>query len=266
MRQIKIYTVDAFTDVPFRGNTCAACVLPDWPDDVVLQRIATQNMFSETAFIVERTAGPELRWFSISQEVDFCGHGTLSAGYVYLTHVMPDLAEVTFTTRRYGLLPVKKDGALFQITVPVKLPTDSIFDEAVFAALGGPKPIEMVNSVRGDLLVVYASEADVGAVAPRFETLMACGYYGYVLTAPGENADYVYRYFSPRMPGVWEDPVNGASQSVLAPFWAGKLGKQNLHGQAASRRGGDIYCTYTSGETVTIGGKVTLYFKGELAI
>lgn len=68
------------------------------------------------------------------------------------------------------------------------------------------------------------------------------------------------------MTNVWEDPVNGASQSVLAPYWAERLGKPELHGQAVSTRGGDVYCKYQGGQTVTIGGKVSPYLRGELSL
>lgn len=259
------FVVDAFTDVPFRGNTCAVCIFPEWPEDDLLQNIAIQNQVSETAFIVPRKgSNPELRWFTVSQEVDFCGYGTLSAGFVYLTQREPSQSEVTFSTRRYGLLPVKKTGDLFQIEVPVKKPLEHVFDESVFAALGGLRPETMMTSERGDLLIIYASEEDVRCVTPRFQELMATGYYGYVLTSPGKKADFAYRYFSPRLTNVWEDPVNGASLSVLTPFWAQKLGKPNLHGQAVSKRGGDVVCEYHGGSVVKIGGRVSPYLRGEI--
>jgi len=264
---IKIYTVDAFTDKLFRGNTCAVCIFPEWPDDSILQNIARQNLFSETAFIVPRkNANPELRWFAVSQEVDFCGYGTLSAGYVYLTHFAPKQSNVTFVTRRYGLLPVTRNDNFYQIEVPVKLPLEHIFNEDVYAALGKVSPETMVNSARGDLLIVYPKESDLRSISPNFLRLMATGYYGYILTSPGESADYSYRYFSPRMTNVWEDPVNGASQSVLAPFWAERLRKTSLHGQAASQRGGDVYCEYNGGNIVKIGGNVSPYLSGELTL
>lgn len=264
---IKIFTVDAFTDIPFRGNTCAVCIFPEWPEDNLLQRIAVQNQFAETAFIVPRAgANPELRWFTVSQEVDFCGYGTLSAGFVYLRHLAPSQTGVTFATRRYGLLPVEENDGLFQIEVPVKKPTEKLFDDAVFAALGGPRPEIMVDSERRDLLVVYRNEAEVRSVTPSFKALMEIGYYGYVLTSLSEKADFAYRYFSPRMTNVWEDPVNGASLSVLAPFWCKKLLKMDLHGQAVSTRGGDVYCKYAGGPTIKIGGRVSPYLIGELVL
>jgi PhzF family phenazine biosynthesis protein len=267
MQNIKIFTVDAFTDQSFRGNTCAVCIFHEWPDDLVLQGIAAQNLFAETAFIVPHENGdPELRWFTVSQEVDFCGYGTLSAGYVYLTYIAPSQTDVTFTTRRYGPIPVKNNHGFFQIEVPVKPPLKEIFDNAVFAALGGPRPETMITSTRNDLLVVYRNETDVRSVAPDFAALMANPYYGFVLTGPGDRAHYAFRYFSPRMTNVWEDPVNGASQSVLAPYWAARLGQAELHGRAVSLRGGDVYCEYSGGDTVKIGGRVMPYLQGEIQL
>lgn len=264
---IKMYIVDAFTNMPFKGNTCAVCIFPEWPDDVTLQNIARQNLFAETAFIVPHNENyPELRWFTVSQEVDFCGYGTLSAGYVYLTSIATKQSHVTFSTRNYGLLPVTRNDDFYQIEVPVTLPREQLFNDDVYAALGGAHPETMLNSERGDLLVVYSKEVDIRVIVPDFLKLMETGYYGYILTSQGDSADYTYRYFSPRMTNVWEDPVNGGSQSVLAPFWANKLRKSKLHGQAASQRGGDIYCEYNEGNTVKIGGSVSPYLKGELTL
>lgn len=267
MENIKIYTVDAFSNKPFRGNTCAVCIFLEWPEDELLQKIAAQNLFAETAYIVDRQESePELRWFTVSQEVDFCGYGTLSAGYVYLTHINDEKSDVVFKTRSYGDLRVQKENGLYQIEAPAKQPLENIFNDSVFKALGGPRPQTMITSERGDLLIIYATEQDVRSVSPDFQKLMLHEYYGYVLTSPGAAADYAYRYFSPRMTNVWEDPVNGASQSVLSPYWSKQLGKTNLHGQAVSQRGGDVYCEYDGGQTVRIGGHVMPYLQGELTL
>lgn len=270
MAPVQIFTVDAFTTTPttrFRGNTCAVCILCAWPDDALLQSIAAQNLYAETAFIVPQADAPELRWFTVSQEVDFCGYGTLSAGYVYMKHIAPGTTRVIFSTRRYGRLPVEQKEEMYQIEVPVKPPTEEAFQESVYAALGGTCPVTMHKTARGDLLVVYATSTEVTAITPDFPQLMATGFYGYVLTAPGENGpDYVYRYFSPRMTNVWEDPVNGASHSALAPYWTERVGKTLVRAHAASARGGDVYCAYEGGATVKIGGYVSLYLQGEIFV
>ena len=267
MQEISIYTVDAFTDTLFCGNTCAVCLFPGWPEDQILQNVAAQNLFAETAFInLSSKPHPELRWFTVSQEVGFCGYGTLSAGYVYLNHINPNLQKITFSTRHYGLVPVKKRDNLYTIEVHVKKLQEPLFDEAVHESLGGTRPLTMIKSERGDLIILYANELDLIAISPDFPSLMKNHYHGYVLTSPSKSADYAYRYFSPRMPNVWEDPVNGASQSALAPYWVDRLGKSKVHGQAASRRGGDVYCEFKGGSTLEIGGKVAPYLHGRIVL
>lgn len=49
---MKQYIVDAFTDKLFAGNPAAVCVLDRWLSDELMQSIAIENNFSETAFTV----------------------------------------------------------------------------------------------------------------------------------------------------------------------------------------------------------------------
>lgn len=49
---MKQYIVDAFTDQLFCGNQAAVCVVDEWPTDRLMQDIAKENRFSETAFVV----------------------------------------------------------------------------------------------------------------------------------------------------------------------------------------------------------------------
>lgn len=238
-----------------------------WPDDILLQKIAKQNLFAETAFIVQKEKqNPELRWFTVSQEVDFCGYGTISAAFVFLNYVHKDANQVTFNTKNYGSISVVKDCSTFKIKVGPKPPLTNVFDKKVFEALSGEKP-EMKTTARGDILIIYDKEEDVLSIKPDFKKLMACGYYGYILTSSGSKSDYVYRYFSPRMTNVWEDPVNCASQTVLIPYWSERLKKQKLHGKSASERGGELFCeSHVKQDLVSIGGEVCLYQKGIIFI
>ena len=63
-QRIRFYQVDAFSKGPFTGNPAAVCLLEAWPEDSVLQRIATENNLSETAFVVRQPDGFGLRWFT----------------------------------------------------------------------------------------------------------------------------------------------------------------------------------------------------------
>ena len=81
---MKQYIVDAFTDTLFHGNQAAVCVMDEWISDGLMQSIANENNFSETAFTVKEGESYHLRWFTPGGEIDFCGHATLGSSYVYM--------------------------------------------------------------------------------------------------------------------------------------------------------------------------------------
>jgi PhzF family phenazine biosynthesis protein len=77
-----IVQIDAFTDRPFGGNPAAVCVLEELKDDIWMQNVAREMNLSETAFVVRRPDGFDLRWFAPLTEVDLCGHATLAAAHL----------------------------------------------------------------------------------------------------------------------------------------------------------------------------------------
>ncbi len=80
-----MYQVDAFTKELFRGNPAAVIVGKEWPDADLMQKIALENNLSETAFVkIIDSENYEIRWFTPTVEVDFCGHATLASAFVYL--------------------------------------------------------------------------------------------------------------------------------------------------------------------------------------
>lgn len=82
------------------------------------------------------------------------------------------------------------------------------------------------------------------------------------VTAPGEDYDFVSRFFCPGE-GVPEDPVTGSTHSMLIPYWSEKLGKTSLNARQVSYRGGDLRCEL-KGDRVLIAGQATLYLKGRI--
>ena len=127
----------------------------------------------------------------------------------------------------------------------------------------GVAPQEVLGSAE-DLLVVLDSEKTVREVQPDFLALARIECRGVIITARGERCDFVSRFFAPRL-GIPEDPVTGSSHSVLAPYWAGKLGKTDLHAFQVSKRGGELFCTH-AGERVKISGQAALYMEGTITI
>lgn len=82
MKSLSMYQVDAFASALFEGNPAAVCPLEHWLTDKEMQRIATENNLSETAFFVPEGDGFYIRWFTPNEEVALCGHATLASAYV----------------------------------------------------------------------------------------------------------------------------------------------------------------------------------------
>ena len=109
---IKQFIADAFTDKVFHGNPAAICLPERWPDEKLMQDIASENRLSETAFVVKENNGWKLRWFTPGGEIDLCGHATLATAFVLMNFVEPDLSEIEFSILS-GKLSVKKKNELY---------------------------------------------------------------------------------------------------------------------------------------------------------
>ena len=101
-------------------------------------------------------------------------------------------------------------------------------------------------------------------LAPDMRAVAALPTEAVICTAPSRSVDFVSRCFAPAL-GIDEDPVTGAAHTLLAPFWAARLGKPRLAARQISKRGGDLRCTLADGR-VTLGGHATLYLEGTLIV
>ena len=110
-----------------------------------------------------------------------------------------------------------------------------------------------------DLVAVFEEAETVRGLRPQMTQLSELGYRGVIVTAPGGGYDFESRFFGPAV-GVPEDPVTGSAHTKLAPYWAGRLGKNRLRARQLSARGGDLECT-VSGNRVLIAGQAVLYFS-----
>ena len=256
---IPIYQVDAFTMGPFSGNPAAVCPLDQWLDEATMQNIAAENNLAETAFIVARAEGYDLRWFTPAIEVDLCGHATLAAGYVVLNHLRPELESVSFETMS-GELIVTRDGERLSMDFPARAPTPASVTEAITDALG-VAPAEVHQS--RDTLVLYDDEATVRRLTPDQAKLLALDEgLGVIATAKGDEVDFVSRFFVPKA-GIAEDPVTGSAHCTLVPFWSERLGRTKLVARQVSPRGGELHCEHR-GERVIMSGRCTLFLTGSI--
>jgi predicted PhzF superfamily epimerase YddE/YHI9 len=234
--------------------------LDAWLPDEMLQAIAAENMFAETAFVVKEATGEadwELRWFTPATEVRLCGHATLASGHVLLARDGGD--SVTFRTRKAGVLEVRrKAGGGYELALPVITTDKGDWPEAV--ALLGAAPREVWRSPDRYGIYLFASEAEVRALDPDLKGLGALGDDQFICTAPGARTDVVSRVFVPGG-GVDEDSVTGSAHAALTPFWAARLGRETFTAHQASRRGGDLTCRL-DGEQAWLGGECVTVVEG----
>ena len=255
---MKQYIVDAFTDRLFSGNQAAVCVLDAWPADELMQSIAIENNFAETAFAVAEGAGYGLRWFTPGGEIDLCGHATLATGYVILRFYAPEATAVTFRTLS-GPLTVARQGDRFEMDFPAYTPRPVPVTDGMAAAIG-VRPLEAW--LDRDLMLVLDSPDTVAKLAPDPEKLKTLDGLLHIVTARGRDYDCVSRVFAPKL-AIPEDPVTGSAHCMLAPYWGRRLGKDTLTCFQASPRTGVLTCRM-DGDRVKLAGPAVLFAVADI--
>lgn len=262
--KLKLFQVDAFAEKVFEGNPAAVCPLDEWLDDALLQAIADENNLSETAFLVAKDDHYELRWFTPEAEVDLCGHATLASAHVVFNYLGYSGTEVRFQTRS-GFLTVAKQGEQLVMDFPATQPEEITPPAALLAGLsnaGFKAPSKVYAGF--DYIAVYDSEADIRALTPDFAKLSELDLRGVLVTAPGEQVDFISRCFFPKL-RVNEDPVTGSAHCQLAPLWSQHFNQTRLTARQLSKRGGSLICD-VQGERVQLIGSAQDYLQGELTL
>lgn len=259
--KLPFYWVDAFTDKIFHGNPAGVVRLEHWLPDAAMQRIAFENGLAETAFFVPVTPGRfHLRWFTPAVEIDLCGHATLATAHVVFAEPGHAGDRIVFDSRS-GPLTVTRRGPLLELDFPSRPAAPGPVPPDLSAGLGATP--RLVAKSR-DYLCVFTTAAEVRALKPDFAVLNRLDALGIIVTAPGEDCDFVSRFFAPRA-GIAEDPVTGSSHCSLMPYWAERLGRTTLHARQLSTRGGELFCELR-GDRVGIAGRAALYLRGEITL
>lgn len=259
---LPLLVVDAFTAAPFAGNPAAVCLLDRPRDDEWMQRVAAEMNLSETAFPVPEGDGWRLRWFTPGVEVALCGHATLATAHVLWTagRAAPEQA-LRFLTKS-GVLTARREGAWIELDFPALPSQPCEAPPGLADALGAD--LAWVGNYGMDYLCEVAGEAALRGLRPDMARLAALETRGVTVTSRpgGAGYDFVSRFFAPAA-GVPEDPVTGSAHCALAPFWAARLGKTEMVGRQASRRGGEVRVR-VAGDRVMLGGQAVTVVRGEI--
>ena len=262
---MRIYQVDAFTRQVFAGNPAAVLLVEEWPEDTVMQAIAQENNLAETAFAKKRPDNSwELRWFTPTTEVQFCGHATLATAHILATET--NFSEPYVFHTHVGELTVSKILGGYLLDLP-RLDYQSISALPYQITDMFETTPESIFRNFEDIFVDIGTAEAVRKFKPNFQAIADIPFGGLVITArenKDQDVDFCSRYFVPGE-GIPEDPVTGSIHCTLVPYWAERFGKTKLKAFQASKRGGWIDCELNGDRVHLIGDAVT-YLSGTIYV
>jgi len=259
--KLPLFQVDAFAEDLFKGNPAAVVPLDEWLTTETMQQIAMENNLSETAFFVPTSEGFEIRWFTPKAEVKLCGHATLASAHVIFQEANYPHEQITFGSLS-GSLHVSKKDNLLQLDFPADTMRPIDAPNQIIQAIG--KLPQACLKGKTDYMLIFETEKEIRDICPNFAQLSRTDARGVIVTAPGQNVDFVSRFFAPGV-GVDEDPVTGSAHTSLTPYWAKRLGKLEMTAQQLSQRGGELHVSLNENR-VLIAGKTKTYLRGEIFI
>lgn len=262
---MQIYIVDAFTDVPYKGNPAAVCLLDSPRSDKWMQDVASEMNLSETAFLHRDSDEDvfDLRWFTPEAEVDLCGHATLASAHILWEEKFCRGPGIIFNTKS-GVLKAFKSDNWIHLNFPVEAATECTAPELLVQALG--VEISYIGKNRLDYIVEVPNEEIIRNLKPDFSLLMEVEARGVIVTSTSidPSYDFVSRCFYPAV-GVNEDPVTGSAHCCLGPYWMNKLNKSNLSAIQLSARQGTLKLEVGQ-ERIILSGQSVTTLRGQLNV
>lgn len=258
--KLELYQIDAFTDKIFGGNPACVVPLENWLPDETLLKITQENAVAETAFFVDKGDKIHLRWFTPEIEMDLCGHATLATAHCLKTILGYKNDTIVFETLSGDLTVVTK-GDDYYLDFPSRMPTASSLPDNIAKSLN-LQPKEVLKS--RDYVLVYDTEEEIKNITINqlYFDQIDLGTGGVIVTAKGDNCDFVSRFFTPKA-SILEDPVTGSAHCSLIPFWANRLHKSELSAIQISERRGKLKCINKENRVI-ISGQARTYAVGNL--
>lgn len=233
--------VDVFTDVPQLGNPAGVVVEASKLSENKMKAIAREINFSETAFVLPATgdhADLWLRWFTPTNEVPLCGHGTVAAFHALAEENLFGMKnDGTFSFRvetASGVLPVevtKKNGkprVKFGLPLPrFETPTSDLtvnFSSAFGISRDAFEKRLPVKISGGNVFFPIHRLSVLLEMRPQFNTLgeilkqkKLMGVCVFSLETIDQQSLFHSRYFAPN-DGINEDPVTGSTNGPLGVY------------------------------------------------
>jgi PhzF family phenazine biosynthesis protein len=262
---MKTYFVDSFTNQKFKGNPAAVCFTEGDLDGIIMQNIATEIGFSETAFIKKISDNTySIRFYTPKKEIPLCGHATLASSKIIFDTTT--LGNINFINCENVELKIGKIDDKIVMQFPIYDTLEIDVPKSMLEAIGIDKTVTTRFSPQNKIILIEINDSDALAnLRPDFPALINSynNINGVLVTAQSNNSnfDFHYRYFWP-WTGTNEDPVTGGVQTFLTKYWATKLNKNKLKAFQSSLRTG-MMTTELIQDKVLIYGEAVTVFEGE---
>jgi PhzF family phenazine biosynthesis protein len=267
---ITTYTVDSFTNEPFKGNPAGVCILKhDLPEKKMLA-IAKELALSETAFIKKIGFKKySIRFFSPVMEIPLCGHATLAASKVLFDR-RSMISSIHFVNIQNLDLMIEKENDFIKMTFPVYDTKPANVSEALIKSLGLSSIENSVYNEETNIWLLEIKDSNIlRQLKPDFIALKHShiNINGVLVTAPSktETYDFESRYFWP-WSGTNEDPVTGATHTFLTKYWSTRLHKTKMNSFQCSERTGFMEVELIENHKLTIKSQACIIFKGKLKL
>lgn len=264
---IKTFIIDAFTDKAFSGNPAGVCLTDELLPDAVMQSIAGELNFSETAFLKADAVDSShysIRYFTPTVEIPFCGHATLASAKLVLDVL--GKKEVHFITAHNLHLSASGVNGNILMKFPLYDTVRYEPEEEFYEALVVSNACKACFAKELDMLLIEVrSKQELLDIKPDYSRLINASDHTkeVVLTTKSDDSNYDFysRCFCPWI-GINEDPVTGAAHSVLARYWSNRLGKTEMKAYQASKRGGYMHLKITPDNSLEVTSQAHVVLEG----
>lgn len=262
--QIPFFLIEVFNEPAFhfKGNTTAVLWLEQPLEDEKMQEIAADFNQPATTFLWPASAPNafHVRWFAPDAEIGLCGHGSLAA-VIFLSTYGPANGAITLIYRD-GEIQGKMNSPVtcFMVLDAIPVISEEVIPDVLKEGLS--IPVTAYFTTHNKQIVLVENEDNLKEMQPDFAKLRESETFGYIVTAPGNEVDFVSRTLVPHVQQL-EDHATGSSHAALAPFWGQRLQKDRMIAHQLSRRGGKFICELEDGK-VRLNGSFSILAKGKL--
>lgn len=255
----RAWWIDTFIGKGALGNPAVVVLLESELDDAACQQIAAELAVAETAFLLRRRDGWELRCFTPTVEVDLFGHATLASLHV-LCHELGDRRGDHVFSTRLGPIAGRCEGHDLVVELP-RHEFTALETDGLERALG--EVVEAWTTESGDVICLLDSyDALCGLRPDSTDMFLVPASLVVAICEGGVDCDVALRVFAPRL-GIREDAVTGRAMCALAPIWRERTGDDRLLARQVSPRGG-VLAAAVFDDHVEVIGRAKTFLSGQL--